>query len=115
MWFIGIIKPTTTATSDLDENQDCADVAFMRSAASTTSLTPPTSAAWKVGCSSEGGYYDMTLTFTPISRPPCTDAIGGPLDDGRDGLCLDGTSSCDGGSKEAPLQPGGGTSFYWRD
>ena len=42
----------------------------------------------------------MTLTTTPIN-PPSTDASGALLDNSGDGLCLDGTSSCNGESKDA--------------
>ena len=95
-WFIDS-TPSTDATSDLDGDGGCAYLAHTLNTTSTTSLTPPTSAAWKVAC--KGEWVDTTFTITLIN-PPCAADGGANFD--QDGYCLcpDGTLSCSGDCKE---------------
>lgn len=62
-WFIDT-KSSTTAVHDLDGDGGCMNTAYTANAASTTSLTPPTSAEWTFSCSD--GWTLMTFTLTPI-------------------------------------------------
>ena len=63
-WLIDGDKPSTTALQDLDENGFCDQAGYIVNPDTSGSLTPPTTAWWKVSC--RGKATAMKLSFQPV-------------------------------------------------